>query len=552
MIFDAASSNNQSNLEATPFDLLEHGAPSIDVDPSHLLRMGAELLAAGLPATGWGEALLLLPKGISDEFRRRFDLDESGRVGELRLISLTDGGARVSVRSLGKLSRNHPLRRVLTLLIVREDYCAVLCAKSTANGDGTEKAWKSVLSAAVTDVLDSANHIARTISESLPEAGNIVESLIQKIDRCKSNHNPIRHSRMIGPIAAALSSGCDKRTQSNDHDLRWFKTITKIQDAIGWELDSQKLNLAVARVLKESVGYDYMELQWFQNTGKECIATGAFQRNDTSFGGPLLTVILKPDMQTEILRAHKPLLIKSDSGADVLMNPRLLTLMGLQSGILVPLIFQRRPNGLLKLFSCQSGYFGLDDIDRMEAIGRVIAKSIENARTHSTMRRMATVDGLTNVYNHRFFSEQITREFKRARRYESSLTLLMIDIDHFKIYNDTFGHLQGDRILTAVAEIIKSNVREVDLVCRYGGEEFTVILPETDISQGQVVAEKIRKVAEEYRIHHGARPSSNKVTVSIGIALLTPEVEGPTEFVNRADIALYRAKKLGRNRCEAY
>ena len=128
----------------------------------------------------------------------------------------------------------------------------------------------------------------------------------------------------------------------------------------------------------------------------------------------------------------------------------------------------------------------------------------------------------------------------------------MIDIDHFKHYNDSFGHLRGDEVLVMVAKLLKACVREVDFVARYGGEEFSVILPEANLERGMLVAEKIRSDIESHKFKFGNRQPGGALTLSLGVASNTADVENINELINRADVALYKAKKAGRNRCEAF
>ncbi len=183
-------------------------------------------------------------------------------------------------------------------------------------------------------------------------------------------------------------------------------------------------------------------------------------------------------------------------------------------------------------------------------IGRCIFKflsgsNIENAY-HEEIYRLTTIDGLTQVYNKRYFLETIEREMGRAQRYRRDLSLIMFDIDHFKKINDTYGHLAGDYVLKQLAAVIKSRIRREDILSRYGGEEFSIILPEIDTYNALQFAEKIRRLTEKslFRFEDTEIP----VTISIGVAALLPDVTDPTEFVKLADEKLYEAKEKGRNR----
>jgi diguanylate cyclase (GGDEF)-like protein len=162
------------------------------------------------------------------------------------------------------------------------------------------------------------------------------------------------------------------------------------------------------------------------------------------------------------------------------------------------------------------------------------------------MQRMATFDGLTNLYNHRFFRIQLRTEFQRALRYQKKLTLIMIDIDDFKGYNDRHGHLSGDRVLTEIAKTIRSTVRDIDFVARYGGEEFALILPEVDSSGGMIVAEKVRAAISAQHFRNDGGADLGSITVSCGVTDNVDTV-GPNDLIRRADRALYWVKTHGRN-----
>jgi len=168
-----------------------------------------------------------------------------------------------------------------------------------------------------------------------------------------------------------------------------------------------------------------------------------------------------------------------------------------------------------------------------------------------TLDRMASLDGLTSMYNRRSFDDYMLREFKRAAREKSEMALIMIDVDYFKDFNDKFGHVAGDQCLKKVATVLNTNVkRPGDLVARYGGEEFAVILPHTGTEEGFVVARAIQEGIAHLKIE-SAHKDFPYVTLSMGLASMQPKVGGiETELIIAADKALYRAKQGGRNRIE--
>ena len=182
-------------------------------------------------------------------------------------------------------------------------------------------------------------------------------------------------------------------------------------------------------------------------------------------------------------------------------------------------------------------------------IGRTIFKflsggNIERAY-HEEIYRLTTVDGLTQVYNKRYYLEALNREMSRARRYGRALSLIMFDIDFFKKINDTYGHLAGDMILSSLAATISSVIRKEDIFARYGGEEFSIILPEITLENARLFAEKIRRVVEMSQFHY--QNVAIPVTISLGIAAFDLTMNSADAFIRAADDNLYIAKRSGRN-----
>jgi two-component system cell cycle response regulator len=172
-----------------------------------------------------------------------------------------------------------------------------------------------------------------------------------------------------------------------------------------------------------------------------------------------------------------------------------------------------------------------------------IQKALEHART----RRLASTDGLTEVYNHRTFQERLTQEIARANRYSRPLSVLMIDVDHFKVYNDTYGHPQGDIVLQDLARLLQEMSRTSDTVARYGGEEFAIILPETDSVSAQKIGQRLREKVEQHAFAGKERMPGGTMTISIGVATHAP-AGSKDALLQAADAALYAAKREGRNR----
>ena len=182
--------------------------------------------------------------------------------------------------------------------------------------------------------------------------------------------------------------------------------------------------------------------------------------------------------------------------------------------------------------------------ESLAVLATMIATKIENVRLFN----LATVDGLTGLYVRRYFDIRLQEEIVRLSRIEASLSLVMTDIDHFKIFNDVYGHQTGDRVLKEIAMICRNTARkDLDLPCRFGGEEFALILPGTNLEGAVVFAERLRRRCEAFSLLHEGQEL--KVTISIGIAATdSSQSHSPEDLIKTADTKLYEAKSAGRNR----
>lgn len=187
-------------------------------------------------------------------------------------------------------------------------------------------------------------------------------------------------------------------------------------------------------------------------------------------------------------------------------------------------------------------------IEYKEAKQRAEHLANDLIEANDKLRELSIKDGLTGPYNHRHFQDLFDTELRRSKRYKTPLTLMMIDLDHFKSINDAFGHPVGDKVLQRIATEMMACVRATDIVARYGGEEFAIIMPETDIKHAVISGERLRKTIEKIEIV--ADDFIIKTTVSIGVATYTPEEKECKKslVLNAADKALYSSKKAGRNK----
>lgn len=216
----------------------------------------------------------------------------------------------------------------------------------------------------------------------------------------------------------------------------------------------------------------------------------------------------------------------------------------------VPMTVQNRLIGVINLHQSNKNSFSSTAQKIAQAIANQAAIAIENARLYEKTKTLSATDELTGLSNRRQFQEYLLRELAQSRRHHNNFSILMIDIDHFKLYNDSHGHLKGDIVLKRVASLLLQNTRGVDLVARFGGEEFVLLLPKSDKLNSLAVAEKLRMCIEK-EYFSGAENSQpgQRLTISIGVSHFPSDSSDIYDLMNLADTALYQAKNQGRNKC---
>jgi diguanylate cyclase (GGDEF)-like protein/PAS domain S-box-containing protein len=264
--------------------------------------------------------------------------------------------------------------------------------------------------------------------------------------------------------------------------------------------------------------------------------------------GDLQATLINVPILREILKNKQPYLIPDihqDPRWTVVDNPGMQRIHSL---ICVPIESRGKVVGVIDLLSGTPGFFTPLHTERIVAFASQAAVAIENAKLFEQSQRLSLIDPLTELNNMRYFNNFARLEFERTRRYKRTLSVAMADIDHFKKLNDTYGHKQGDLALCEIALRIKNTVRTVDIVARYGGDEFVILMPETELEEALQVAERVRLAISEHPIEK--LEATSLVTISVGVAELGPTTENMDELINQADRLLYLTKLHGRNRVE--
>ncbi len=301
-------------------------------------------------------------------------------------------------------------------------------------------------------------------------------------------------------------------------------------------LNPQELLPSICRQVRNAFGYDLARIE-MMDPGREELVVEA----EAGYG---------PELMGRRIRMGEGLAgAAADSGEPVLANsvvkePRYIALHpGIRSALSLPLKYREELIGVLSLESRQAYAFSQQDVLTLRTLADQLAIALHNARAYQVALEQAITDGLTGLKTHRYFMEALDREWRRSTRSGHMFSVIMMDLDGFKQVNDRHGHLEGDKVLTAVANLLNDRVRQSNVVARYGGDEFAIMMPETRTEQAEILAERLRANIESdhYLAAHG-------VTASFGIA--TFPVHGPTqeEILRVADSGMYLAKHQDGNR----
>ncbi len=213
----------------------------------------------------------------------------------------------------------------------------------------------------------------------------------------------------------------------------------------------------------------------------------------------------------------------------------------------VPILVDGRVAGMINLESAAPNTYSPADVQFIAALAESAAIAVKNAQLYATVEQTAVRDGLTGLYNHSYFQESLVEELDRAKRYAREVSLILLDVDDFKLHNDLYGHQSGDKVLRCLGKALLTNTRRADTVARYGGEEFAIIMSDTTHEHAETAAEKLRRWIEEEQ----SRDLSAPVTVSLGMATFPADGAAAADLIEVADRRMYQAKNAGKNRVVA-
>lgn len=327
-----------------------------------------------------------------------------------------------------------------------------------------------------------------------------------------------------------------KRLQNLVQDLQ---LLYEIGQEINQAIDTKTLYEVVGNVVRQQLSLENFSLMEWNPVSRLLTVKAAFGFHDNP--SVLETVFSGEEgIAGEVLRRRRTIYVKNietEPGFVLKKNP----VKG--SVVSIPLRCKGETIGVANFGRHKPEAFSLNDIKMLTMVANQVALALANADLYTKTRELSVTDELTGVYNRRHFANVLQLEWKRAGRFNRDLSLLMCDVDYFKKYNDTFGHLEGDKILREIGVLLTKNLREVDTVARFGGEEFILLLPDTDKRGAVAVAEKLRHLVQE---------NLRDITVSIGVAGFPDDVKDMDDLIDHADIALYQAKDSGRNQVVAF
>ncbi len=333
----------------------------------------------------------------------------------------------------------------------------------------------------------------------------------------------------------------NRNLQEKVEELRTFWTMSK---TLSTTLNMEELLRLTLHLVGRSLQVDAYSLLLLDETTNRLTLKGGFgllseRVQDLSLG-------LGEGISGLVAKTGQPILVPDLSADDRFVEQICFPKQG--AFLCVPLqLAKGRVIGVLNAHKPEPQAFTQADLQQFKAVANQVALALENARLYQRTKELVSRDVLTGLFNRRYFFEHLETEIQRSRRYSRTFTILMLDLDHFKHYNDTHGHLRGDEVLRGTGTLLLGNTRRADVVARFGGEEFVVLLPEIAKQAGALVAEKIRSAFAQFPFYGRERQPGGRLTVTIGLATYLVDSDNGVELVDAADRALYVGKQQGGN-----
>ena len=412
---------------------------------------------------------------------------------------------------------------------------------------GSEQLFRSVIFADEVDLdhaalrLDrAAKEFAETKTTEGPVASDEAPEAEQAITVAESRTDNRAEDRRT---EASVRPGLDRRAPFADSIRRFTEQIDASEPSQTYE--------SILTQAADLVNAERGSLLLFDESANSMRMTAA--RGIPTAIGEVATIAMGEGIAGSVLREGLPLVANIDDLGRTSPPERGYKT---KSFISFPISIGIRKFGVLNLADkIGGGAYDANDLSVIELVAPQIALAIERAAWQQRANQfqvMSITDPLTGLHNRRYLEARLTEELSRSKRYDYPLSFMMIDIDDFKLYNDRNGHQAGDRALEITAQCLRSALRKVDVASRYGGEEFSILLPQTTLQEAGVIADRIRRKINTTTFEHGKSQPLGAVTVSIGLSAFSPALDSSEAIVRAADRALYHAKSHGKNRAYAY
>ncbi len=348
----------------------------------------------------------------------------------------------------------------------------------------------------------------------------------------------------ISAVAGQISMIIEKAKilESEKKRSKQLETIQDVSKNIVSILDMDDLFKQIVNSIYYTFGY-YINIFLLDEESKELVVKAS--------SGPAIKSTIRRRVKISeegitgwVAKTGEPLLVN-----DVSKEPRYLfveELADTRSELVVPIKIKDKVIGVLDIESVELNAFDESDLATFTILAEMIAIAIENASLYKKSERLAITDDLTGLYNTRYFYTALEKEIERSQDLDYPFSIIIFDIDDFKKYNDTYGHLAGDQLLEELAGLMIKKCRSTDIIARYGGEEFVIILPETEYDGAVLVAERLRKSVKKHSFKINKKEKKGKVTISLGIATYPEDATNVKDLVNAADINLYGEKRIGK------
>ncbi len=363
---------------------------------------------------------------------------------------------------------------------------------------------------------------------------------------------PVKTEDEIGDLAVSfnkMASSLEDTKNELDQRLLEIYALYNVSKTLNASYETEQLLLGLVNDISKNMEVDRMMIMLVdKETGELKVAS------HTGFIDEKVTILqghLGKGFYGSIASSGKCVLVE-DVDTDKNIKQEEIAGKNINSIIAVP--FHRRGEvlGLICAYKDKPEKFKPTDLNLFESVAEHLAVALENTRMFEQTKHMAITDGLTGLYNKRFFLDTIEAEIERSKRCNQDLSFFMMDIDNFKNYNDTNGHQAGDVLLKEMASLIQSSIRKVDIAFRYGGEELVVILTETNKAGAKTLASKLVECISEHPFKYREKQPLGCISVSVGLATYPEDANDANDLICRADKALYRAKNSGKNRVEIY